>query len=151
MKKAIQIVFVVALVSLMACKGGKAPADATKKVVDTEIQFDTVLCMVGDLYEDQIYNAHFVFYNRGDNPLLIDSVATTCHCTIPVYFKTPVAPGDSSQITVAIQGSALKPGYFSKSVMVYSNGSVEPVSLTLRGESKRGDASLPGDSASVKD
>ena len=42
----------------------------------------------------------FTGVNRGDSPLVILDVVTTCGCTVPDFSKKPILPGEKTQITV---------------------------------------------------
>jgi Protein of unknown function (DUF1573) len=77
---------------------------------------------------------NFKFTNVGKSPLVIASVQASCGCTTPNYPKTPVAPGDSGEITVEFDSSG-KSGAQMKTVTINSNaknGGVEV--LTIRCE-----------------
>jgi hypothetical protein len=43
---------------------------------------------------------NFSFYNRGNAPLLITNVASSCGCTVPKLYKNQLEPGDSSILRV---------------------------------------------------
>ncbi len=48
----------------------------------------------------------FTFKNTGDAPLIITDARSSCGCTVPQYPKnTPIAPGDSGELTVKFNGS----------------------------------------------
>ncbi len=58
--------------------------------------------------------------NVGDKPLVIKSVVGSCSCTIPAFPTTPIAPGQSAEITIKYDAGSVA-GDFSKSVTVSSN------------------------------
>lgn len=75
----------------------------------------------------------FKFTNKGDQPLIISKVETTCGCTVPEYTKTPIKKGDSGVIKVTYNptGAALP---FSKSITITSNAETTTKVLYIKGE-----------------
>lgn len=67
---------------------------------------------------DGTYN--FVFTNTGDEPLIITKSKGSCGCTVPVWPKEPIMPGESSQIKVKYDTKRAGKS-FNKTVTVYSN------------------------------
>lgn len=61
----------------------------------------------------------FVFKNTGDKPLIITKSKGSCGCTVPVWPKEPIMPGQSNAIKVKYDTK--RPGTFTKSVTVTSN------------------------------
>ncbi len=75
----------------------------------------------------------FVFYNKGDSPLLILNAVASCGCTTPVYTKEPIAPGTSSSIKVTYNTLG-RPSTFHKTITVYTNDPDAPnVTLIIQG------------------
>ncbi len=74
----------------------------------------------------------FEFTNRGDTPVAIDRVATSCGCTTPDYPRTPIAPGATARIDVVFDPRGM-PGEFSKIVTVVSGGGKYREYLTVTG------------------
>lgn len=60
---------------------------------------------------------HFQFRNRGDQPLTIETVRTTCGCTVPEWPQQPILPDSTGQITVTYD--ARRKGAFRKTIKVY--------------------------------
>lgn len=61
----------------------------------------------------------FVFKNTGDKPLIITKSKGSCGCTVPVWPKEPIMPGESNHIKVKYDTK--RPGSFTKTVTVTSN------------------------------
>jgi hypothetical protein len=75
----------------------------------------------------------FVFYNKGDAPLLILNAIGSCGCTKPLHTKEPIAPGASSTIKVTYSTEG-RPSTFHKTVTVYTNDPDAPaVVLNIQG------------------
>ena len=97
----------------------------------------------------------FTGVNRGDSPLVILDVVTTCGCTVPDFSKKPILPGEKTQITVTYDpanrpGGGLRlastlnafsyiyPGRQVQAAIGYANTSKRPVRLELRPETTSG-------------
>jgi len=75
----------------------------------------------------------FVVTNKGDAPLVITRVVASCGCTTPIWTKEPIAPGKTGKIDITFN-PLNRPGAFSKTISVYSNGKVGSFILSIRGE-----------------
>jgi hypothetical protein len=75
----------------------------------------------------------FEFTNKGNAPLVVNKVQTSCGCTTPSWTKEPVEPGKKGSITVIYNPSG-RPGTFTKTITVYSNATDEQVDLIIKGE-----------------
>ncbi len=75
----------------------------------------------------------FEFTNKGDAPLVIHRVSSSCGCTTPSYSKEPILPGKSGSIS-ARYTTMNRPGAFSKSIRVYSNVPDTVYVLTIKGK-----------------
>ena len=75
----------------------------------------------------------FTFTNTGNADLHILQVASGCGCTTPKYTKKPVKPGKKGSIKVEYDATGRRPGYFRKSVTVYSNDPSSYVRLFIEG------------------
>lgn len=79
----------------------------------------------GTIHEEEgPRSGEFKFVNRGDSPLAISQVRTSCGCTQASYPKGPVAPGDTALISFSYDPSR-RPGRFEKSIRVYFARSAE--------------------------
>lgn len=74
----------------------------------------------------------FTGVNRGDKPLVILDVVTSCGCTAPQFSRQPILPGGKTQITVTYD-PANRPGVFSKELHVYSSERKRIATLTVAG------------------
>jgi len=78
---------------------------------------------------DGIYE--FVFKNKGDEPLVLKNVKSSCGCTVPEWPRDPISKGEKGKIKVSYNTRIT--GSFSKSISVYSNASEAPVVLVVKG------------------
>lgn len=74
----------------------------------------------------------FDIQNRGDEPLIITRVSTSCGCTASEWTKEPILPGSSS-IIKATYNPLNRPGAFNQSITVYTNASNSGSVLIMRG------------------
>ncbi|MDR1745678.1 MAG: DUF1573 domain-containing protein [Tannerella sp.] len=87
----------------------------------------------GDIPEDGGLATHiFTVMNNGEMPLVITRVVASCGCTTPDWTKEPIAPGQTGDIKVSYNPDG-RPGRFTKTVSVYSNGKEGSYVLTIRG------------------
>ena len=76
----------------------------------------------------------FKFKNVGDGPLIIHQAIASCGCTVPLYPKEPIKPGESGEITINYDGYGRFPGRFRKSITLRTNGKTEITRLIVEGE-----------------
>lgn len=98
------------------------------------ITFPTKTHDFGNINEsDGAASYDFVFYNKGDAPLIILKAIASCGCTSPLYTKEPIAPGTSSTIKVTY-ATAGRPSTFHKTITIYTNDPDAPnVVLIIQG------------------
>ncbi len=115
----------------LAFAQGKAGAEA--KVA--EIKFDKLIHNFGTFSEaDPLVKCSFTFTNVGTAPLIIHQAIASCGCTVPVYTKTPIKPGEKGNIDVTYNGTGKFPGHFKKSITIRCNGKKEMVRLFIEGD-----------------
>lgn len=117
MDKKILMAALMALASLQA--------DAQRLTVEKE----TVDC--GSVAYDAPVTAVFELRNKGVRKLKISEVRTSCGCIGVDYPKQEVGGGDRFKVRLTYDARQL--GHFEKSAAIYSNGSKEPIYLTMRG------------------
>lgn len=74
----------------------------------------------------------FTGVNRGDKPLVILDVVTSCGCTAPQFSRQPILPGGKTEITVTYDPTN-RPGIFTKNLTVYSSERKQIATLTVLG------------------
>jgi len=117
--KTITSVLVIAL-ALTSCKDKAVESIETtnETSVVTEAQtpsaqlpvmtFDKTTHDFGIIKEGEAQQTVFTFTNSGSAPLIITNATSSCGCTVPDYPKnTPIAPGDSGQLTVNFNGTGM--------------------------------------------
>lgn len=76
----------------------------------------------------------FKFTNTGDGPLVIHQAIATCGCTVPLYPKEPIRPGESGEIKVTYNGAGKFPGRFQKTITLRTNAKSEIIRLVVKGD-----------------
>ena len=87
----------------------------------TEVDYD-----FGNVSEGDMTEHVFEFSNTGDTDLLIEKVVATSGSTKAVASSKELKPGEKGSIRVAIDMRGKK-GFFSKTVDVYTNDPINPV------------------------
>lgn len=75
----------------------------------------------------------FTGENRGNTPVVILDVVTTCGCTVPQFTKRPIRPGEKTTVKVTFD-PANRPGAFTKELGVYSSERKKVATLTIPGQ-----------------
>jgi hypothetical protein len=75
----------------------------------------------------------FEIVNKGDGPLVITRVIASCGCTTPEWTKEPVAPKGKAKVNITYDPAG-RPGPFTKSISVYSNGKEGSFRLSIKGD-----------------
>lgn len=95
------------------------------------IKFESLVYDYGTIYQNADGNSTFKFTNTGDEPLILSNVRYSCGCTVPVWPKEPVFPGQSSSIKVTYDTKRI--GTISKQITVLSNATESSVNLSIKG------------------
>jgi hypothetical protein len=74
----------------------------------------------------------FEFVNSGKGPLRIKNVLTSCGCTTPDWSKDVINPGERGFVKATFDPHN-RPGNFSRTLTVLTNGSPDAVTLTVEG------------------
>ena len=102
---------------------------------DADIKFEKTTHDFGTFSEDDpVVTCTFKFTNTGDGLLVIHQAVASCGCTVPVYPKEPIKPGEGGEITVTYNGAGKFPGHFKKSITIPTNGKQENVRLYVTGD-----------------
>ena len=116
--------------AILLATGMVSAQDKDKAVISAETtKFD-----FGTIKEADGKVSHtFEISNTGNKPLVITRVIASCGCTTPEWPKEPIAPGKTGNIKVTFNPEG-RPGPFSKTISVYSNGKVGSFIMSIRGE-----------------
>ncbi len=96
-----------------------------------QISFTQETIDYGKIKKDANGEREFVFKNTGKEPLIITNCVGSCGCTVPVWPKSPIAPGEKASIKVKYDTRRV--GLFQKTVTVTSNAATPTKVLTIKG------------------
>ena len=97
------------------------------------IEFDKYVHNFGDvMLDDGPVSCTFSLTNKGNKPVVIYNVTTTCGCTDVEWTREPIKSGGKGQIKVTYSNDE-GPYPFDKSLTVYMSDEKKPVILKLRG------------------
>jgi hypothetical protein len=100
---------------------------ATINFQTTDYNFGTIKETAGSV------TTNFSFVNKGNIPLVITSVVTSCGCTAPMWTREPVLPGMKGTVSATFN-PANRPGHFEKEITVRSNSAEGEVVLRISGD-----------------
>ena len=103
----------------------KAPKKRAKMHFPEKVH-DYGFIMQGDTVQHDFY-----FKNVGNDDLVIKRVEPSCGCTVPIYPKEPIAPGEDGKISVTFK-SAGKLGRQVPTIKVFTNYK-RAIKLELKG------------------
>ena len=69
------------------------------------ISFDSNFHDFGEITEGEVAEHVFTFKNEGEGPLIISNAQGSCGCTVPVWPRQPIAPGETGEIKVSFNSS----------------------------------------------
>lgn len=97
----------------------------------TEIKFEITEYDFGTIAYDGNGSCEFKFTNTGNAPLVLSNVRSSCGCTVPQWPREPIAPGQSSSISVKYDTKRV--GSFTKAITVSSNTKTPEIRLQIKG------------------
>lgn len=119
---------VLALLSLISCR------QVSKQPV---LSFEEEAVEIGTLYKDSpIADFDIQFTNEGGQRLNVYKIVTSCTCTEILSLDSLTDTGDEGHIRGRLDMTDYPPGRFAKELIIFSNGSDEPLHYHLVGELK---------------
>ncbi|MFT6411156.1 MAG: hypothetical protein ACJA15_001984, partial [Flavobacteriales bacterium] len=92
--------------------------------------FNELVHDFGTISKNSPISTTFVLTNSGTDTIRIDSIASSCSCTVPVLTSNKLAPGESTEINVQFDPSGLN-GIISRKVTLFLEGQEDPLELTI--------------------
>jgi hypothetical protein len=87
----------------------------------------------GTVKKDSVAYFSFTFKNKGEVPLIIASINSSCLCTTSIFEKEMVAVNDSSNFTLFLNTDEIN-GSFDKLIRIIYNGDNSPQLLRIYGK-----------------
>lgn len=103
----------------------------TSALAQPEISFNEKVHDFGSIQWNVPVTATFEVVNKGNKPLVITKVTTSCGCTVAGWTKEPIYPGATGLVKSTFDAKAI--GRFHKTVGVYCNAADKPIYLTIKG------------------
>jgi len=123
----------IATAILLLLAANSAQADNQKKKY-AEIKFEKATIDIGTFSQDDPVQTYvFKFQNVGNAPLIINTVHTSCGCTVADYPKEKIAPGASGEIVIKYDAKGKIPGRFKRHIQVFTNSKEEFTRITIQG------------------
>lgn len=97
------------------------------------IQFSEQVIDLGPIAKNAKYKAQILIQNTGTDTLSIDSIPSSCSCTIPVLMKQQLLPGERTTVDLEYE-SGEQPGVFIRKIFVFTNVREEAFELVVTGE-----------------
>lgn len=95
------------------------------------IKWESTTVDYGTINQGDNGSREFVLTNTGNAPLIISNATGSCGCTVPVWPKEPILPGQKSTVKVHYDTNRL--GSFTKTVTVVSNSANNTDVLQIKG------------------
>ena len=119
---------------LLLCVTSSLLLAQTKDENKPEMTFEKTEHNFGSFKEsDGPVTCVFKFTNTGKGLLVIHQAIATCGCTVPIYPKEPIKPGESGEIKVTYNGKGKRAGEFEKSVTIRTNPKTQIYRLKIKG------------------
>jgi len=105
-----------------------APTQLSVDRAKTDMAFAEMNHSFGTIKQDSKNTKIFTFTNTGAEPLIIEDAKGSCGCTVPVYPKEPIKPGDTGEIEV-VYSPGKQQGSQNKTITITAN--TNPITTTL--------------------
>ena len=87
----------------------------------------------GEINQGESPEFTFLFKNNGNEPMIISNAKGSCGCTVPVWPKEPIPPGETGEISVKFN-SKNKQGAQNKTVTLTANTTPPTTKLRVTGQ-----------------
>ena len=104
---------------------------ATLTINSQEFKFEQETIDYGKIIKGSEGERTFVFTNIGDAPLMIQSIKSSCGCTVPKKPEAPIMPGEKGEIKVSYDTKRI--GGFSKQITILSNATTTRKIVKIKG------------------
>lgn len=98
----------------------------------TTIDFNERFHDFGDVLPGSSNTFEFEIKNTGTQPLIVENASASCGCTVPVWPKEPIAPGQSDVIEVTFSPKPSQVNEIKKTVTVTANTKEKVHTLEIR-------------------
>lgn len=132
LQKNIEMKVTLILFVLTMSISGLFAQESVQKTVQDSIVFEKLIHDYGTIKKGSNGNTEFKFTNKGEKPLVLSNVRSSCGCTVPSWPKEPIEPGKTGVIKVRYNTAGVGP--FNKTITVSSNAVNSRVVLRIKGK-----------------
>ncbi len=120
----------------------EAPVEVETEMTDGPIMtFETLNCDYGEIEQHGDRDKYVKFTNTGTEPLVITNARGSCGCTVPVWPKEPIMPGEESEIKISYATNRL--GKINKTVTITTNEGGKPHVIKVIGNVSKKEEAVP--------
>ena len=101
----------------------------------TEAEISTSAIDFGSFHWEERKDTVVTLVNKGQKPLVIHDIVTSCGCTVADYDKRPARPGESVKVKISFKAD--HPERFNKTVGIYCNTEESPYVVRVMGEARK--------------
>jgi hypothetical protein len=123
---------IVAVIFCVLCSCDNELKEEPKKEY-SNITFTTSYKDIGNVVLGTSKEIEFYAINKSNVPLIIDSVKSSCSCTVSKFPKKPILKNDSGLILARYTPNKTNVGFLEKSIVVLSNTKPAFTVLTFSG------------------
>ncbi len=114
----------------------------TEETVDGPIMtFESLKCDYGEIEQNSERDRYVKFTNTGTEPLVITNARGSCGCTVPIWPKEPIMPGEESEIKISYATNRL--GKINKTVTITTNEGGKPHVIKVIGNVSKKEEAVP--------
>ncbi len=115
--------FYIPAIFLLSCEPSVNKDSSTENTLSTKssVFFRSKNINIGQVMSEDCTIIKYYAINTSDTPLIIDSVQSSCVCTISKFPKNPILKNDSGLIVAQFKPFKGHEGHFSKSIVVLAN------------------------------
>lgn len=112
----------------------KKENDSIRKEREWSFIFDTNYIDLGTFKaEDDIAVGIFRYENNTGNPKFIDTIETSCNCTMAYYKRQVIYDGDKDSVILKIDLRGQRAGFIQMARVYFHCDSIQPVTLIIKG------------------
>jgi hypothetical protein len=108
-------------------------AEAVDEANAPQFEFEETVMQFGEISQGEKVKRMFKFTNVGKSSLIISDAKGSCGCTVPLWPKEPIAPGEEAEIEVVFDSNG-KSGHQKKTVTLVANTVPNTMLLVIEGD-----------------
>ncbi|MBI3518312.1 MAG: DUF1573 domain-containing protein [Bacteroidetes bacterium] len=125
--------FIIYLLTLISCDSSSDKQFVKSNTQKAIISITNTDVNLGNVTIGEVKKIKYYVKNISSTPLIIDSVSSSCVCTIAEYPRKPILQNDSGLIIANFESKKGLQGYFSKSVVMLANTNPAFTVLNFKG------------------